>query len=63
MILRWMDKRWWYRMDLSGSGEGPIEGCFERGNEPSGSIKLWEVLERLHNWRSPEKGSVLKSSF
>jgi hypothetical protein len=23
----------------------------EHGNEPSGSIKVWEVLEQLHNWR------------
>jgi hypothetical protein len=22
----------------------------EYGNEPSGSIKCWEVLEWLHNW-------------
>jgi hypothetical protein len=24
---------------------GPVEGCYEHGNEPSGSIKCWEVLE------------------
>jgi hypothetical protein len=23
---------------------GPVEGSCERGNEPSGSIKRWEVL-------------------
>jgi hypothetical protein len=23
---------------------------FERGNEPSSSIKRWEVLEQLYNW-------------
>jgi hypothetical protein len=26
--------------------------------EPSGSIKCWEVLEGLHNWRLLEKGSA-----
>jgi hypothetical protein len=26
-----------------------VEGCSEHGNEPSGSIKCWEVLEWLHN--------------
>jgi hypothetical protein len=26
-------------------GKGPVEGSFEHGNEPSGSIKCWEVLE------------------
>jgi hypothetical protein len=28
------------------------------GNEPSGSIKCWEVLEWLHNWQLLEKGSA-----
>jgi hypothetical protein len=32
-------------LDRSGSGYGPVEGSCERGNEPSGSIKRWEVLE------------------
>jgi hypothetical protein len=31
----------------------------ERGNERSGSIKCWEVLEWLHNWRLLKKGSAL----
>jgi hypothetical protein len=26
-----------------------LEGSCERGNDPSGSIKHWEVLEWLHN--------------
>jgi hypothetical protein len=30
---------------LSGSGQGPMEGSFEHGNEPSGSIKCCEILE------------------
>jgi hypothetical protein len=29
----------------------------EHGNEPPGSIKCWEVLEQLHNWRLLRKGS------
>jgi hypothetical protein len=29
----------------------PLEGSCIHGNEPSGSIKYWEVLEWLHNWR------------
>jgi hypothetical protein len=32
-------------LDRSGSGYGPVEGSCEHGNEPSGSIKCWEVLE------------------
>jgi hypothetical protein len=34
-------------------------GSCERGNEPSGSIKCWEVLEWLHNWQLLKKGSAL----
>jgi hypothetical protein len=30
----------------------------ECGNEPSGSIKRWEVLEWLHNWQVLKKGSA-----
>jgi hypothetical protein len=48
----------WYGLNQSGSGYGPMEGSCEHGNEPSGSIKHWEVLEWLHNWRVLKKGSV-----
>jgi hypothetical protein len=37
---------------------GPVEGPCEHGNEPSGSIKCWEILEWLRNWRVLEKGSA-----
>jgi hypothetical protein len=42
----------WY-----GSGYGPMEGSCEHGNEPSGSIKCWEILEYLHNWQFLVKDS------
>jgi hypothetical protein len=29
-----------------------VESSCECGNEHSGSIKCWEVLEWLHNWRT-----------
>jgi hypothetical protein len=35
-----------------------VEGSCERGNELSGSIKCWEVLEWLHNWQLLKKGSA-----
>jgi hypothetical protein len=35
----------WYGLDRSGSGQRPMEDSCEHGNEPSGSIKCWEVLE------------------
>jgi hypothetical protein len=28
-----------------------VEGSCEHGNEPSGSVKRWEVLQYLYNWR------------
>jgi hypothetical protein len=34
-----------YGLDSSASGCGPVEASCERGNEPSGSIKCWEILE------------------
>jgi hypothetical protein len=49
---RWVDnikmdlrEMGWYGLDCSGSGYGPVEGSCEYCNEPSGSIKCWEVLE------------------
>jgi hypothetical protein len=48
----------WYGLDRSDSGEGPVEGSCEHGNEPSGSINCWEVLQWLHNWRILNKGSA-----
>jgi hypothetical protein len=53
-----MDRKGWYGLARSGSGWGPVEGSCERGNEPSGSVKRWEVLERLHHWQLPKKGSA-----
>jgi hypothetical protein len=35
-----------------------VEGSWERGNEPSVSIKRWEVLEWLRNWQLLKKGSA-----
>jgi hypothetical protein len=35
-----------------------MEGSYEDGNEPSGSIKRWEILEWLNDWRLLKKGSL-----
>jgi hypothetical protein len=35
-----------------------MEGSYEHGNELSGSMKCWEVLEWLHNWQLLKKGSA-----
>jgi hypothetical protein len=34
-------------MDLCGWGYGPVAGCHEGGNEPSGSIKAGEPIDQL----------------
>jgi hypothetical protein len=44
-----------YGLDWSSSGYGTVEGSCEHGNEPSGSIKCWEVLEWFHKRRSLEQ--------
>jgi hypothetical protein len=36
------------------------EGSWEHGNEPSGFIKCWDVLQVLHKWRVLKKGSAPK---
>jgi hypothetical protein len=49
----------WYGLDRSGSGYGGlVEGSCEHGDEPSGSLKCWEVPEWLHNWQLLKKGSA-----
>jgi hypothetical protein len=50
------DRMGWYGLDRCGSGQGPVEGSCEHGDEPSGSINCWEVLEWLDNWQLLKKG-------
>jgi hypothetical protein len=40
--------------DISDSGQGPVAGCCEYGNEPSGSIKGEEFLNKLSDLTSRE---------
>jgi hypothetical protein len=37
---------------------GSVMGSCEHGDEPSGSIKCWQVLEWLYNWRLLKKDSA-----
>jgi hypothetical protein len=32
------------RLDPTGSGEGPVAGCFEHGNGPLGSVKVQAIF-------------------
>jgi hypothetical protein len=45
-------------LDRSASGQEPVEGSCEHSDEPSGSLKLWEVPEWLYNWQLLRKGSA-----
>jgi hypothetical protein len=50
--IGWGDMDW---IDLARDRD-QWRALVQHGNEPSGSIKCWEVLEKLHNWRLLKKG-------
>jgi hypothetical protein len=70
MSLRWPRRRWVsnFKMDLREIGWGGMDWIDlaedrdqwrgEYGNEPSGSINCWEVLEWLYNWQLVKKRSA-----
>jgi hypothetical protein len=35
-----------------------VEGFCIYGNEPSGSITSWDILEKFHNWQLLQKDSA-----
>jgi len=37
-------------LDVSGSGQKPMAGSCEQGNEPSGTIKVGEFIEWLSDY-------------
>jgi hypothetical protein len=41
----WQEWQEWISRIFVLFSDGPVEGYFEHGNEPSGSMKCWEVLE------------------
>jgi hypothetical protein len=47
----------WDEMDWIDLAQGR-EGSCEHGEEPSGVLKFWEVLQQLHNWQLLKKGSA-----
>jgi hypothetical protein len=47
----------WYALDASGSGQELAASFCEHGNEHTGSIKCWEILEQLSDWWFLKKDS------
>jgi hypothetical protein len=45
-------------LDAPGSVQGPVAGCCEHGNEPSGSIKGREFLDKLSDCQLLKKDSA-----
>jgi hypothetical protein len=48
MLLRWGRVAWKHKLNYNNNNDNDNnnnEGSCEHGNEPSGSIKCWEVLE------------------
>jgi hypothetical protein len=43
---RWVDN---IKMDLVEIGWGQVESSCEHGNKPSGVMKCWETIKRVHN--------------
>jgi hypothetical protein len=35
-----------------------MDGSYEHGNEPSGSIKYWDILGKLLKWRLLRKAEM-----
>jgi hypothetical protein len=53
--IQWGCMDW---IDL-GQDRDKVEGSCEHVNAHSGSMKCWEVLEYLRDWRLLKKGSAL----
>jgi hypothetical protein len=51
----------WHGLNSSGSGEGQVVGSSECDNEPSGSIKYGESLDRLRTCQLLKKDSAPES--
>jgi hypothetical protein len=54
----WRDSVVSYGLDLFGFGYIPVEGSCEHGNEPSGSLKFWDILQWLRDWQFLNKNSA-----
>ena len=48
IILKQVFEKWdgWHGLDRSGSGQGQVAGCYECGDESSGSIKYGEFPDQ-----------------
>jgi hypothetical protein len=51
----WSSMDW---IDLAQNRDQSVEGSCEYSNEPSDSIKRWQIPEYLQNWLLVKKGSA-----
>jgi hypothetical protein len=51
ITLRWTLERSgrWGELDSPGSRQGAVAGFCEHGNEPLGSIRRWDIFDKLSN--------------
>ena len=49
---------WGHGLDRAGSGQGQVAGTSECGNEPSGSIRCKEILDKLRTGQLLDKASA-----
>jgi hypothetical protein len=54
---------WYYGLGSSGSGQGPVMGSCEHGNEPTGSIKAREFLDHHSDYKVIKKSLVSNFSL
>jgi hypothetical protein len=57
-INRWVNNIKMYLREIAWNGMDWIDLGQDHSNEPSGSIKFWEIFEYLQNWRLLQKGSA-----
>jgi hypothetical protein len=49
---------WWYELDWSNSGQGPVACSCEHCNEPSCYVRSWVILQQLSKWCSLKDSNV-----
>jgi hypothetical protein len=51
--MTWTEMKWFRGLDSRDLEYGPVAGCSQHSNEPSGSTKCEELLDRLSSYQLP----------